>query len=59
VKCNGKELLSNGIKEQSRLQSLNQHSNREGKQLLKLNRNLLKELKSLTTAVEMQKGLSS
>lgn len=55
----GEELFSNGMKEESRLQSLDQHSNREGKKLLKLNRKLLKYLKSLKTAMELQKGLSS
>lgn len=59
MKHNSEELLSNGMKEESRLQSLGQHSNREGKQLLNLHQNLHKDLKPLKTAMEMQKGLSS
>ena len=59
MKRNSEELLSNGMKEESRLQSLDQHSNGEGKELLKLHKKLRKDLKSLKTAMEMQKGLSS
>lgn len=59
VKRNSEELLSNGMKEESRFPSLDQHSNREGKQLLKLHKKLHKDLKSLKAAMEMQKGLSS
>lgn len=56
VECSGEELLSYGIKVETRLQSLG-HYKRERRRLLKLHKKLHEDLKSLKAAMEMQKGL--